>query len=129
MPSLVLVVDDDAVLCDLIAAVLAEAGYAVAQAHTGREALECLITQPPDLVLLDELMPDMRGSQFYALLARADFTIPVVFMSALPPAELGPLVHHAAGFLRKPFALGLLVQAVQQGLARMTRQTPFRPAR
>jgi CheY-like chemotaxis protein len=114
MPPRVLVVDDEAPLCEVIAAVLEEAGYAVAQAHTGYAALQQLIRQPPQLILLDMRMPAMSGTQFYAALARTAFTIPVVFMSAVPRAEAEPLGHRAAGYLRKPFALPLLLQTVQQ---------------
>ncbi len=116
MPARVLVVDDDPLVCDLVAAVLTEGGYAAVTASSGSEALERLIVQPPDLILLDLLMPEMSGTEFYAVLSRAGFAIPVVIVSAIPPAAADPVVQQAAGYVRKPFDLAVLLQAVEQVL-------------
>src|SRR5690348_7199224 len=109
MPPLVLVVDDDDVLRDVLATVLTQAGYAVAVAATGREALEQFIAQPPQLILLDITLPDLSGTQIFAVLSRADFRTPVLFISALPRSAAGPLAQRAAGYLAKPFELDLLL--------------------
>lgn len=63
---MVLVVDDDKKICGLISAALAEKGWRTAVAHNGKEALDYLkrTDSPPDLILLDLMMPEMNGWEF-----------------------------------------------------------------
>ncbi|HYG62200.1 MAG TPA: response regulator [Thermoanaerobaculia bacterium] len=59
--SKILVVDDDPALLRGYSRILEEAGYAVAQAATGEEALRACAGEMPDLVLLDSVLPDLDG--------------------------------------------------------------------
>jgi len=59
----VLVTDDDPELLLLAIAVLTRGGYEVLQAETGRECLEILRREQPDLVLLDVMLPDASGTE------------------------------------------------------------------
>ena len=59
--STVLIIDDDPDGCEPIASYLAKAGHEVRQVTSGREALDAVMGQVPDAVLLDVLMPDMDG--------------------------------------------------------------------
>src|SRR2546430_13711023 len=63
----VLVVDDDPVICDLVASTLTEQGYFTRRASDAREALYLIQRETPDVVLLDVHLPDISG---YALCRR-----------------------------------------------------------
>jgi CheY-like chemotaxis protein len=84
----VLVVDDDAAICEMFAKFLERDGYAVAVAHDGRGALEQLRGNPVDLLILDINMPEMGGATLVQLLRRdpewARFaSLPIIVVSAL----------------------------------------------
>ena len=111
--KLVLVVEDDTDVRDGLVAVLERAGYLVAQAGNGRDALMLAKAMRPSVILLDLMMPIMDGWQFRAI-QRGDTAIrdvPVIVLSAtvLKLEELRP-----AAALSKPFDLGTLLQAVDR---------------
>jgi CheY-like chemotaxis protein len=60
----ILIVDDNADSCEGIAKVLRTAGHDVSCVPNGKEALVQVLLKPPDVVLLDLLMPDMDGPSF-----------------------------------------------------------------
>src|SRR4051812_2764398 len=60
---MILVVDDTPQNVRLMDAILTSAGYAVGSAARGEEALELIETNPPDLVVLDWLMPGLKGHE------------------------------------------------------------------
>jgi len=108
----VLVVDDEPILRDLIVETLRDAGYAVDVAHDGATALKKVESDPPDLVLMDVMMPGMDGRAAYkAMRSRGDLPqLPVVLMSAaVQPTTLDGTI---AGFLRKPFDFDALLALV-----------------
>jgi two-component system phosphate regulon response regulator PhoB len=85
----VLIVDDEPDLAGLLAYNLGRAGFSTILAHTGEEALKQVRTRPPDLVLLDLMLPDMDGADLYRQL-RADpatSALPVLVLSARPDAH------------------------------------------
>jgi CheY-like chemotaxis protein len=57
----ILVVDDEAMVADTLAAVLSQAGFAALTAYDGKAALELAITVPPELLISDIAMPKMNG--------------------------------------------------------------------
>ncbi|HEX7512979.1 MAG TPA: response regulator, partial [Candidatus Methylomirabilis sp.] len=61
MPERILVVDDELVNRELIEGILSGAGYEVVMASNGSSALAEVHAHPPDLILLDLLMPGMHG--------------------------------------------------------------------
>ena len=109
----VLVVDDEPVLRAVVVEALRDEGYAVVVAHDGAAALDLVATSPPDLVLMDVMMPGMDGRAAYlAMRSRADLPpVPVVMMSAaIRRHDLDPSV---AGYLPKPFDLDDLLALVE----------------
>jgi CheY-like chemotaxis protein len=117
----ILVVDDEPVLRDTVAEVLRDEGYAVLTAADGRLAVAVFASDPPDLVLMDVMMPGMDGHEAYlAMRAHPNGrTIPIVLSSAeTHPAELDPDI---AAFLPKPFDLDQLIQLVARLLSEGTR--------
>jgi CheY-like chemotaxis protein len=110
----VLVVDDDADICEFVAEALCMDGRDVVRAANGLEALGCLDDQVPDLVLLDMRMPVMDGFTF-ARQCRQRFgdRLPIVAMSA-HISELHRDALPVAAFLTKPFDLDVLTALVRR---------------
>lgn len=86
----VLVVDDDLDFVRLMERFLTSPPrpYVVGTAHKGREALEIIRRQPPDLVLLDLMLPDMAGSQFITQLRATWRSLPIIAVSACDTPSL-----------------------------------------
>ncbi|HEV8141488.1 MAG TPA: response regulator, partial [Methylomirabilota bacterium] len=80
----VLIVDDDAVLRQLLRRMLEPEGYTVVEAENGRAALEQLRGVSPSVILLDLMMPEMDGFEFVTELRRHDAwrAIPIVVITA-----------------------------------------------
>jgi CheY-like chemotaxis protein len=112
----VLVVDDDVDIRETVIEVLADAGYEVASAGNGAEALDALRTVSPDLILLDLSMPVMSGEQFRTRQLREPKLagIPVVVMSAAARLEEKTAGMKASALLAKPVKLSDLLAAVGQ---------------
>ena len=106
-PSNVLVVDDDKDIVRFLQFVLAKEGYIVGSAFDGQEALEKVKDDPPDLIVLDIVMPRMDGFEVCRRLKNAPNTrlIPVVMITAL--GELSDKIKAinvgADDFLHKPY--------------------------
>lgn len=83
--KLVLIVEDDTALAKLMQAALDyEPGYRAVAAGTATQALREIRSSPPDLILMDFMLPDFSGLELYDMLrARPDTGhIPVIFVSA-----------------------------------------------
>src|SRR6266480_3485274 len=102
----ILVVDDDDVMCDTIAASLLHAGYSVRTAANGLDALLAAQAIDPSLVILDMHMPVMNGWEFAEELRNLSCDPPVlVITGAAPDPAAAAQEVNADGFLRKPFDL------------------------
>jgi class 3 adenylate cyclase/CheY-like chemotaxis protein len=105
-PPKILVVDDTARNVKLLADLLSVKGYSIATAASGREALALLNTAPPDLVLLDVVMPEMSGYEVCRKIRENTATqmLPVVMVTALDPVEerVKGIDAGADDFLTKP---------------------------
>lgn len=104
----VLLVDDEPDI-RMIAAISLErlGGWEVVAVGSGREALLEARARPPDLILLDVMMPDMDGTMTYRELKQQPETagIPVIFLTAkVQPQEVARYIElGASGVIRKPF--------------------------
>ncbi len=108
LPSKILVVDDSRMQLDWLSQVLAREGYVVSGASGGKEAIRKVRTDPPDLVLLDMILPDMDGLEVLRIVkARPeDQFIPVIILSVKSDldSKVTGLRIGADDFLAKPFA-------------------------
>ena len=88
-PSTILVVDEDPSIRDVLVQKLEALGYRTAEARNGREALDHVARTPPDLILLDVMMPVMDGFQACHILKDDEDTrlIPIIIMTALHAVE------------------------------------------
>jgi two-component system chemotaxis response regulator CheY len=110
-----LLVDDDEDLRASLAEALEEAGYLVIQAGNGQKALELLESEPPDLVLLDLLMPVLNGWQFCQSKNEnpATAAIPVIAMSAAVSKDpRSPYYIDVDDFIAKPVELDELLAKI-----------------
>ena len=107
----VVCIEDEPEMIDLVKLILSRKGYQVVGAMGGREGLEAVGREMPDLVLLDLMMPVLDGWQFLqeARQNPALASIPVVVTSAAPD-----LPNDTAGALRKPLDLDELVGVLHQ---------------
>src|SRR5213076_225179 len=79
----VLVIDDSLMLLSFVKEILAEANYQVATAATAEEGLAAAANDLPDLILLDYVLPDMKGDEVCQRLTEnpATASVPIVYMS------------------------------------------------
>ncbi len=117
---LVLLVDDTPANLDIVSEALADS-YEVSVAMDGESALEIVREFPPDLILLDVMMPGMDGYEVCRRLKTDDRTanIPVLFLTALSDDEdeAKGLALGAVDYISKPFNPGLVKARVQNHLA------------
>jgi two-component system cell cycle response regulator DivK len=117
----VLIVDDHADSREFVATVLWDIGLAIAEAATGREALERAWSAPtPQLVLIDLALPDCHGTDVVRTLKQDSRTagIPIVALSASVMAADKERAAQAgcADFIEKPVTLDRMVAVVRRAL-------------
>jgi CheY-like chemotaxis protein len=114
----VLVVDDEPVLLDVLAALLEDDGHAVRTARDGREALTIMMGWQPDLILLDLMMPLMDGGAFRAEQRRLGLApdAPLIVLSAGRGARAQGDQLGAAAVITKPFELETVLAAINRVL-------------
>src|SRR5579859_38640 len=115
----VLLVDDDPAVLSGLRRALALAGYAVATAADGEQALASAASTPPDLVVLDVMLPGVDGLTVCRQLRRAS-PVPILMLTARDtvPDRVAGLDHGADDYLVKPFALDELLARVRALLRR-----------
>jgi DNA-binding response OmpR family regulator len=115
----VLVVDDDELVRDVVGRYLGRAGYQVTVAGDGEHALRTAAATPPDLVVLDLMLPGLPGLEVCRRL-RAAGPVPVVMLTALGEEEdrIAGLEMGADDYITKPFSPRELVLRVGSVLRR-----------
>ncbi len=115
----VLVVDDDPDILEALSEILEAEGFEIRRARNGKEALDRLEPEPPNLILLDLMMPVMDGWEFAQRMRQKPpevARIPLIVLSAdrnvgSKAADIG-----AVGHLAKPFELNDLLDMVRRSL-------------
>ena len=114
-PRRVLVVEDDTSIRDTLELALAMQGYEVATAPNGREAVDLLPRWPPDLIVLDLMMPVMDGWKFRMEQRRAGYDdVPVLVLTASRNAADSKDALGAVERLQKPFDLRHLLDTINR---------------
>ena len=113
-PGKILVVDDDPEVRMATRDFLSSKGYEVVVAEGGREAIRLIDASPPDVVLLDVLMPDIDGMETLKRIVATHPTMPVIMVTANADIEITSKVLQlgAADYVPKPFDLDYLDQAI-----------------
>jgi DNA-binding response OmpR family regulator len=116
-------VEDEQEMIDLVRLILARRGYEILGANGGREGLDLIRKEKPDLVLLDLMMPVMDGWDVYQQM-KADTSpqhIPVIIITAKAQnidKVLGLHIAKVDDYISKPFSPQELVDSVEKILAR-----------
>jgi CheY-like chemotaxis protein len=112
--TVILVVDDDPDIRTVLVDLLQLNGYSVCAAGNGAEALTCLETSSPDLIILDLWMPVLNGAGLVRELDRRGIDLPILITTAAPnPGQIASDLG-AIGCLQKPFELIDLLDAVER---------------
>ncbi len=131
MTATVLVVDDDAAFRDIIGTALEGRGYRVVQASTARRATAMLDRTPPDLVVVDGLLPDETGVHWIETLRGQGRSLDVVFVSAFW-RDLGSFRHLTADLgvrlvAQKPISVERFVDQIGRLLPAPNAPAPAAP--
>src|SRR5688500_15374384 len=122
----ILVVDDEPSIVDAVATALRYEGYEVHEASSGREALDAVMRNEPDLVVLDWMLPDVPGIEVGRRLRARGFKTAVLFLTAKDATEDKVEALRAGGddYVTKPFSLAELVARTQAILRRTAGELP-----
>lgn len=130
----ILVVDDTPANLHLLTKLLSDNGYTVRSAPQGRMALKSIQLMPPDLILLDILMPEINGYSICQILKADPHTahIPIIFISALDEEldKVKAFASGAADYITKPFQTAEVLARIDHHLQiqRLQRQLMERNA-
>src|ERR1700694_1085351 len=116
----VLVVDDERSITDAVATALRYEGFDVEEVFTGRAALASAQDDPPDLMVLDIMLPDLDGLEVTRRLRADGVKVPVLFLTARDAVEdkITGLTVGGDDYMTKPFSLGELVARARAILRR-----------
>ena len=119
MSKKILVIEDDQSMRWVLEKSLTKEGYSVISSPDGRSGLAAAAEAPPDLVILDILMPDMDGLTVLRKLKESRPQIPVIIITAqnIMTHAVEAMRRGAYDYLPKPFDIPVLVDRVSRGLA------------
>src|SRR5579884_3823083 len=114
----ILIVDDDLELSDGLRAVLERQGYRVIQARDGQQGKQQIYNQQPDLVILDMMMPRMGGYPVLEHFKGKPDAPPIIMITANEGSRHKAYAEYLGviDYIRKPFAMERLLEAVERGL-------------
>jgi DNA-binding response OmpR family regulator len=117
----ILLVDDDAIVTEVVERYLLRDGYQVRLAHDGEAALTLARRERPDLIVLDIMLPEVNGLEIARQL-RAESTVPIIFLSARGEEtdKILGLGLGADDYVTKPFSPKELVARIAAVLRRTT---------
>jgi len=116
----VLVVDDEPSIVDAVATALRYEGFDVGEATTGRAALAAVEREPPDMIVLDVMLPDLDGLEVTRRIRASGQRVPVLFLTARDSVEdkVTGLTVGGDDYVTKPFSLAEIVARVHAVLRR-----------
>jgi DNA-binding response OmpR family regulator len=114
----ILIVDDDMELSDGLRVVLERLGHRVLQARDGQQGKQQIYQQRPDLVILDMMMPRMGGYPVLEHFHNKPDAPPIIMITANEGSRHKVYAEYlgVVDYIRKPFAMERLLEAVERGL-------------
>ena len=124
-PTRILLVEDEPSLVETVRYALEREGFGVTVAHDGREALERFAAEPPDLVILDLMLPAVSGLDVCRRI-RESSMVPIVIVTAKDAEadKVAGLELGADDYVTKPFSVRELVSRVRANLRRSQMTVP-----
>jgi two-component system KDP operon response regulator KdpE len=115
----ILAVDDEPQIRRVLRATLSSNGYEVIEAQSGQEAIEMVVTERPELILLDVNMPSMNGLEACNKI-RMSFDGPIIMVTVRNTErdKIAALDAGADDYVVKPFAIGELLARIRAALRR-----------
>jgi len=115
-------IEDDPEMIDLVTLILSRRGYNVKGAHGGRQGLDIVFQESPDLILLDLMMPDLDGWDVYQQIKAHETTrsTPVIVITAKSQAidkVLGLHIAKVDDYICKPFRPQELLDSIDRVMA------------
>ena len=103
--SKIMIVDDDPNIRELVSALLKDGGFNICEARDGRDALENMMDENPDLAIVDVMMPNMDGYELCKKLRQYYENLPVLMLTAKAelPSKVKGFEAGADDYLTKPF--------------------------
>ncbi|MBR9977559.1 MAG: sigma-54-dependent Fis family transcriptional regulator [Bacteroidetes bacterium] len=125
----VLIVDDEEDMCTLLKRLFEKAGLNVSIALEGETALDLYRQNPPDVVLLDVLMPGMDGREVLLRMRRINHDIPIMFMTALAgvPGAVEAMKAGAFDYIAKPFETDEMLRFISRALDERLMRRKYKP--
>ncbi|BDR54920.1 DNA-binding response regulator [Bombiscardovia apis] len=125
----IVVVDDEPSIRDLLVASLHFAGFEVATAASGSEAIEVIEQTQPDLIVLDVMLPDIDGFTVTSRIRQAGVVAPVLFLTARDDTQdkIMGLTVGGDDYVTKPFSLEEVVARIRAILRRTHEQMEDNP--
>ena len=116
----ILLIEDEHKIADFIRRGLSLEGYQVQVIHDGAAGLKAAVDDPPDLLILDLMLPELDGMEICRELRAAGFTLPIVMLTARDsvPDRVAGLDAGADDYIVKPFAFDELLARVRAQLRR-----------
>jgi DNA-binding response OmpR family regulator len=118
----ILLVDDNSDICELVQAILEEAGFRVSTALSSADALRLVANEHFDALLLDYWMPDLTGIELCRRIRASDINTPILICSgAVTEADRkAAVLAGAQGYVNKPFLPKDLIRVLRSSLADKT---------
>jgi two-component system NtrC family sensor kinase len=113
-----LVIDDSKEARDFLEEFLGNRGYSVLAARDGEEGLHRALNEVPDLILVDQQMPDMKGLEVISALNEAEQDIPIILMTAYGSEQLVVQAFRlgACDYVPKPYEPDVLLDAIERAM-------------
>ena len=124
----ILVADDDRDILDMVSFILTHAGYTVVGVSDGSEAIASIEADPPELAILDVMMPGLSGIEVLRRVRKnetvKDLTVILLTVLSSDSEVAAGFAAGASDYVTKPAILSELLQTVQSFLASKKKQVP-----
>ncbi len=122
----ILVIDDDPAITELLTILLAQTSSEVLTVNSGKEGVDIVKQEAPDVIILDLMMPEMSGLEVCARI-REFSTAPIIILSALdnPGLVVRSLDSGADDYLVKPVPSGILIAHINNLVRRANVNHPI----